>query len=182
VISVPVSLKAPEDGVVQINVVSGRTAVRVKSWLPEHVRGTSAVEMAGRLLPSTGGTSTAGELRVLCLAPGEWLAVSDLRHGAEVQEWIQCQIKTQSIVVVDLSDALAVIRIEGDGVRDVLSKGCGLDMHPRCFCVGRCARTRFAQIPVTIDCVDAPEVFELYVARSYFSYLRSWLSDCSWRV
>jgi hypothetical protein len=55
------------------------------------------------------------------------------------------------------------------------SKSCGLDLHPRTFPVGRCARTRFAQILVTIDCFDDTPRFELHLARSYAQYLDAWI-------
>jgi sarcosine oxidase subunit gamma len=61
----------------------------------------------------------------------------------------------------------------------VLSKSCGLDFHPRRFALGHCARTRFAQIPVLIDCVDALPRFELYVQKSYSHYLEDWLIDAA---
>jgi sarcosine oxidase subunit gamma len=81
-----------------------------------------------------------------------------------------------SISAVNLSDALSILRMQGRVAREVLSKGCGLDLHPHTFPAGRCARTRFAGLAVTLDCVQ-PERFELYVARSYSSYLHAWLLD-----
>jgi sarcosine oxidase subunit gamma len=71
------------------------------------------------------------------------------------------------------------LRVQRPDARELLSKGCGLDLHPRFFAPDQCARTRFAQIPVVIDCLNGPSRFELYVARSHLSYLHSWLVDAA---
>ncbi|MGH8139093.1 MAG: sarcosine oxidase subunit gamma [Steroidobacteraceae bacterium] len=161
----------------EITELTGRASIGVKSWLPEHLSGDRAVEHEGRRLPSTVGAISPGDPRVLCLAPGDWLFVSDRLRGPQTQGGIRHRFGNESLAAVDLSDALAVIRIEGDDAREVLSKGCGLDFHVRHFPANHCARTRFAQLPLVIECREHPQAFELSVARSYCSYLRSWLLD-----
>lgn len=55
----------------------------------------------------------------------------------------------------------------------------GLDLHPEHFPADRCTRTRFAQLPAIVHCTDPKPRFDLYVGRSYFAYLQSWLSDAA---
>jgi sarcosine oxidase subunit gamma len=69
---------------------------------------------------------------------------------------------------VDYSDRLAVIEVRGTAARALLSKGCGLDLSDRAFPARYCARTRFAQLAVILECLDDSR-FELTVARSYSS-------------
>jgi sarcosine oxidase subunit gamma len=69
--------------------------------------------------------------------------------------------------------------VRGSAARELLSKGCGLDLHPESFPAGHCARARFAQIPVVIECLEEPPRFEMTVARSYLQYLQSWLEDAA---
>lgn len=164
---------------VQITVTSSRTSLRLKSWLPEYTNGGKSVVLAGRELPSAVGTTLSGPMRVLCIAPGEWLIVSYEHQASVLRENIEPDLLQQGLTLVDLTDGLAGLEVQGSAAREVLSKGCGLDLHPRSFPTGRCARTRFAQIPVVVDCLDEPPRFELYVARSYFSYLRLWLIDAA---
>jgi sarcosine oxidase gamma subunit len=45
--------------------------------------------------------------------------------------------------------------------------------------VGQCLRTRLAHVPVVILCLDEAPRYELWVARSYREYLRSWLHDAA---
>jgi len=89
------------------------------------------------------------------------------------------ELTAQNLALVDLTDGLVVFEVSGSAARDVLSKSCGLNFHPRRFCTGHCARSRFAQIPVVIDCTQDSGVFELYAPRSYAQYLKDWLDDAS---
>ena len=79
--------------------------------------------------------------------------------------------------MVDLSQAFAVLSVSGPGTRDLLMKGCGLDLDS--FPVGYCTRTRFVQLHITLHCADAAPFFELYVGRSHVAYLESWLKDAA---
>ena len=165
--------------VVQIAAMTFRTSLRLKSWLPEVTNGEKPVVLAGRQLPLQVGATLPGPPRVLCVGPGEWLVVSYPRQALELREDIDPDLSRQGVVLVDLTHGLAGLDVRGSAAREVLSKGSGLDFHPRSFPVDRCARTRLAQIPVVIDCLDAPPRFELYVARSYFKYLQSWVFDAA---
>jgi sarcosine oxidase subunit gamma len=161
--------------VARVSVLSGRKSVRLKLWLHQDPGMCAATEIGRLRLPARVGTTIPGDPRVLCVAPREWLLVSDVLAGCELREHIERQAG-QNVAVADLSDGLAVLRIEGSAAQEALTKGCGLDLHPRTFHEGLCARTRFAQIAVTLDRL-ASNQFDLYVGRSYLAYLHSWLID-----
>lgn len=165
--------------VIQMTAVSGRTLLWLKSWLPEYMNGSRPVVLAGRELPSQVGSTSSESVHALCVGPGEWLTVSHERTASNLREHFAPDLTKHGLVLVDLTDGLAALEIRGSFARDVLSKGCGLDLHPRSFPAGRCARTRFAQIPLTIEYLDAPPRFELYVGRSHFRYLHAWLTDAA---
>lgn len=165
--------------VIQITAVHGRRSLRLKSWLPEYTSGGKPVVLAARELPSRVGATLSGPVRVLCLGPGDWLIVSHEREPSGLREHIERDLPQPGLVLVDLTPGLAVLEVQGSAIREVLSKGCGLDFHPRSFPTGRCARTRLAQIPVVIECLSEPPRFELYVPRSYFHYLHAWLIDAA---
>lgn len=171
---------APDEiATVRIAAVRGRTSLRLKSWLPEYVGGGKPVVLAGQELPAEVGATLDGATRVLCVGPGEWLIVSHAHTASSVREHIEPDLPNYGLVLTDLAEGLAVLEVRGPAARDLLSKGCGLDLHPRGFSAGRCARTRFAQIPVVIECLDDRPRFELSVARSYGHYLHAWLTDAA---
>src|SRR5271165_3843815 len=151
----------------QITQINTRATVRLKSWIH------------GLAAPAPFAPGVGGECRLLALAPGEWLLISDTIAGQILYEHTTRHVCGQGIAAVNLSQGLAVLRLKGPATRAMLAKGCGLDLHPRHFPVGRCARTRFAQLPIVIDCIDAKPQFDLYVGRSYLPYLISWLDDAA---
>lgn len=191
------AVHAPDDASarVQIAALSSRNYLRLKSWMSAQNRGAAVVEFAGVALPtsigSTGAIGSAGQadsiaargadtpVRILCLAPDEWLVVGDAAGSLEAhaRAWSQGRA-TAGLAVVNMTDGIAALRIEGREARHVLSKGCGLDFHPRAFAPGTCARSLFAKTALVVDCVG-PERFDLYIGRSYRAYLHAWLIDAA---
>jgi sarcosine oxidase, subunit gamma len=176
----PAESMAPQQArAIQIRTISDRTLLRLKSWSPEHVTGRTPAWLAGWELPSQVGLTLSEAMRILCTAPGEWLLVSQANHASGLREFIEADRLRQGMALVDLTSGLEVLGVGGPAVRQVLSKGCGLDFHPRRFPCGRCARTRFAQIPVLLDCIEELDRFELYVTRSHAQCLKDWLLDAA---
>ena len=146
--------------------INTRASVQLKSWMP---RGNTSV--AAALMAPAGG-------RLLELAPGEWLLISDTL-GPDVLRVHAREIERQGIAAVNVSPGLAAFSVEGLAAREIIENSCGLDLHPGKFPVGTCTRTRMAQLPVIIDAVGGAPRFELYVGRSYAVYLSSWLEDAA---
>lgn len=155
-----------------------RAVLQIRSWLPEHRSGERSVTFGGRELPREVGVTVPGSVRVLCVAPGEWLLVSDEQTPSSIAERA-ADLANQGAVLIDATDGVGVLSVRGALARDVLSKGCGLDLRPQTFPVGRCARTRFAQMPVIVDHTDDAPGFRLYVAPSYLRYLADWIEDAA---
>jgi heterotetrameric sarcosine oxidase gamma subunit len=162
----------------QITALSGRTILRLKSWLAESVTGGKPVVLAAQALPTQVGATVSESAHVLCVGPGDWLIVSE-QLASCVRDRVESDLARQGLAIVELTDGLASLEVRGTGVRDLLSKGCGLDFHLRRFPAGRCTRTRFAQVPVVIECLDEPLRYQLTVARSYCRYLHAWLTDAA---
>jgi sarcosine oxidase subunit gamma len=169
---------ASRNEAVQITAVSGRRLLRLKCWLAGSATGGKPVAIAGQVLPSQVGATASESVHVLCVGPGDWLIVSE-QLDPFVRERVESDAEQQGIAIVELTDGLATVDVRGPGVRDLLSKGCGLDWHQRYFPTDQCMRTRFAQVPVVIESLDEPPRFELTVARSYSRYLHAWLTDAT---
>ena len=142
----------------------------------------------GCVLPTVPNTS-AGEdhleegPRVLWLAPVEWLVV--IAAGAE--EALAGELVAAAAgcggSVTDVSDARTVIVLRGPNARDVLMKGCPLDLHPDVFRPGHCAQSLLARAAVILyrraDEADGSASFEIHVTRSFADYLWAWLEDAA---
>lgn len=170
---------AHERAHVRISDVGGGAVLRLKAWSPDHVTGEKPVTLGSQTLPSETGATSSGPMHALCVGPGEWLVVSREDAAGNLRERIEAELPESGLVLVDLSDGLAQLEVSGAAVRELLSKGCGLDLHPERFPPGRCARTRFTKISVVIECLDGSPRFELIVARSYLCYLQAWIADAA---
>jgi heterotetrameric sarcosine oxidase gamma subunit len=129
-------------------------------------------------LPAQPNSSSGDDPCVLWLAPREWLLVSATLPADELTGLAAAASQGHLHQVTDVSDSYQVLGLAGNGVRTLLARGCGIDLHPRAFPPGRCARTRFAQIAVLIHHF-APGRFHLYVDRSYARWLWDWLVDAA---
>jgi heterotetrameric sarcosine oxidase gamma subunit len=118
------------------------------------------------------------DARGLCIGPGDWLVVSESLTAAELRERWADDPSTTQLAIVDVTYDFVVLELAGGAAREVLAKGCGLDLHPERLPPGQCTRTRLAKIAVLIDCLEQSR-FELYASRSYATYLRGWLEDAA---
>ena len=86
--------------------------------------------------------------------------------------------------ITDLTEAQTIIRVGGPRARDLIAKGCTLDLHPRVFGLGLVARSTVAHAAVVLHQTasegdaDGP-AFDLYVARSFAEHLWRWLADAA---
>jgi sarcosine oxidase subunit gamma len=152
---------------VSVELLEPRSKLHVQSWSP------SAVPKG---LPATVGMAHHDRFRALCVGPTEWLIV-----GGPTSRLLAEAIGTTGLcgdfTAIDVTEGLQTLELRGRASRDLLAAGCGLDLHENRFFAGQCARTRFAGLPVIIDCCGDPDRFQLYVSRSYVSWLTAWLED-----
>ena len=85
----------------------------------------------------------------------------------------------QHFAVSDVSDSRAVIGIAGINARDVLMKGCSLDLHPRVFKAGDCAQSGFARCHMLLHQINDIPTYDVYIHRSFSDYAWRWLEDAA---
>lgn len=140
-----------------------------------------AVErQVGISIPLRPNTFTKNDdITTLWLGPNEWLIITSPGRAAEVARKLREALPRIFSAVTDVSHNQTVIRIQGDRARDVLRKGCTLDLHPAAFGPGCCAQTLLAKAGVVIRWVDHSPAFDLVVRRSFADYLALWLKDAA---
>ena len=140
----------------------------------------SAVEsVLGFGLPTGPNTVAAnGELLALWLGPDEWHVVTPPAAQTPILDSFEAALNGTHFAVTDVTGGQTVITVSGPCARDVLAKGCPLDLHPTAFKPADCAQTLLAKANVLIRCVDdTPPSFELIVRRSFAEYTALWLND-----
>jgi sarcosine oxidase subunit gamma len=129
----------------------------------------------GVALPTEPRTSaTWGDVRVLWLSVDQWLILSTRSKAQELLAGLRTALKGIHSLAVDVSDMRAVIRLEGEGCREILMKGTSLDLLAPEVTPGFCRRMRFAEIAALLHVVEE-NVFDVYVFRSYAHYTWNFL-------
>lgn len=136
----------------------------------------AAASVLGQALPLAANTFTAGSHRVYWLGPDEWLAVTAAAEAPELVRSLESALAGRSFAVNDLSGGNVVLRLAGRNAREVLARGCTLDLHPAVFGIGAAAQTGLAKAGVLIGLVDDAPVFEIVVRRSFADYLCRWFA------
>ena len=116
--------------------------------------------------------------QLLWMSPDQWLLLlpkdevqAVLGSIEEVRESLGVNLMT-----TDMSDARAVFRLRGDGVRELLMKAIAVDFLAPNFSVGELRRCSFAGIAAMVTMRgESPDEFDLYVFRSYGSFVLQWL-------
>src|SRR5262245_41787796 len=128
---------------------------------------------------------------LLWLAPDKRLIVSQSADRFDLVHRLTATLAGKLAAVSDLTDGLVALDILGPRARDLLAMGCGLDLDPQAFTPLVSARTLFANQPVLIYPLAAPEGrwepataripqppnrgYRLHVDRAILHYLWKWL-------
>ncbi|MET9830750.1 sarcosine oxidase subunit gamma family protein [Streptomyces sp. NPDC006385] len=131
----------------------------------------------GTPLPGQCGRTTAsGPHTVLWLGPDEWLVLSRAEATAVTAE-LRDALGGGSGSVVEVSANRTTVELSGPSARQVLEKGCPLDLHPRAFGPGRAVSTTVGPVAVLLWQVDDVPTYRLFPRSSFADYLARWLID-----
>lgn len=120
-------------------------------------------------------------LLIMCLGPGEWLVI--IRCGTPRAVMWELS-KISSVSGTDVTDGSVIFGLSGRHARDVLMKGCAIDLHSKSFRTNDCTRTLLAEVGIILYLGNAltssgDEQFQIWIPRSYGRYLGKWIEDAS---
>ena len=144
--------------------------------------GATAVALVlGVDLPTTASThAVIGDVTVIWLGPDEWLVTTRSSTGAEFESRLRDVIAPHGGAAIDVSGQRTTLRLRGSRARDVLAKGCSLDLHPRVFGSGSAAQTMLGQAGIVLLAVDGSGAdYRILVRSSFARYLLAWLRDAA---
>lgn len=134
----------------------------------------------GLALPVEPNTVSQGDgKQALWLGPDEWLIVTPSDEQGSVADRLVGALGGAHSSVTDISGGQTLINLSGERAREVLAKGCSLDLHPRAFGEGMCAQTLVAGANVILRWAGPEPSFNLIVRRSFADYLARWLHDAA---
>jgi len=145
---------------------------------------SDAVEaLAGCGLPGRANTISRGShYDLLWLGPDEWLARSrtliSATSAAPLETGLRERFQGLNASATDIGSGHTVLEIQGTKVRDVLARGCPLDLHASVFTLESCAQSYYFKSPVTLS-LCAEDGFELVIRRSFADYFVKIMLDAA---
>ena len=148
---------------------------------PSGPGGPAAAELLGVELPIAASTyAKNSDTTVIWLGPDEWLVTGTALAGHELEARLREAVAPHGGVAVDVSGQRTTLRLGGPHSRDVLAKGCALDLHPRAFGEGTAAQTMLGQAGVILLAVNGTGAdYRILVRSSFARYLADWLLDAA---
>ena len=105
---------------------------------------------------------------VAWMAPDEVLLITEYADAPELAQKVQAALAETHALVHVVSDARAVVRVEGAGTQEVLAKLCPVDIAT--LAPGEVRRTRLAQVAAAFWLED-PETAQIICFRSVADYV-----------
>lgn len=155
----------------------GQVTLRVDLSHPSVVSAVN--EAAGAVMPYVRG-ATVGEdgKGAVWMAPDELLILTDDGAAGETATRLSAALSGVHHMALDVSDARAVLRLEGAKVAEVLMKGMPVDLRDAAFPPGSSRRSHLGGLAVGLWRI-APEIWEIVCFRSYAHHLFDWLRATS---
>jgi sarcosine oxidase, subunit gamma len=148
---------------------------------PTGAGATTAAALLGVDLPTTPSTyAQTGDTAVFWLGPDEWLVTGTALSGPQLEAQLREAVSPHGGAAVDVSGQRTTLRLGGAHSRDVLSKGCALDLHPSVFGRGAAAQTMLGRAGVIVCTADGSGAdYRILVRSSFARYLADWLLDAA---
>ncbi len=155
--------KQNESDLLNISEVKNLTIVQIVQYKKSKIN-LNSLKINGLEFPSQNLNSTSKEnTRILNIAPKTWLLVSS---NENIEKKINETCNKENFAITDISHSRAVIQIKGKHAKEILKKGCPININK--FEKNNCAGTIFHGIAFIIYFVDNnPDQFNLLTLRSF---------------
>ena len=140
------------------------------------------------ILPIKANTSSSSDSYTsMWLSPDEWMVVSNNKvdqenNNYEIEKLLFNKISKKNLgAVTDVSDQFVMINLKGEKIFDLLSTGCPFNFNEFKTKKGAVTQTLLLQIGVIIHLKEINSV-NLFVRRSFYEHLMSWIDDAALRL
>jgi sarcosine oxidase subunit gamma len=169
----------PSNTYIALREITTRGMIDLRGLATDRRFMAAAKDVLGVELPKAPRTSNSfGDVKALWLSPDQWLILCARDKAADLAAALSKALAGVHALAVDVSDMRAILRLEGEGAREVMMKGTSLDFTHEDFAPGYVRRVRFAEIAALFNIVDA-NVIDVYVFRSYAHYAMDFLAKAA---
>jgi sarcosine oxidase subunit gamma len=117
-----------------------------------------------------------GDMTALWIGPDQWLLTCPKDAVADLVRKLEEALQGIHASVTEITAGRTVFRLTGPNMKDVLAKGCPLDLHQRVVDPGYVAGSVLAKITVLLH-VQNHECVDVYLGRSFADYLWAWFEE-----
>ncbi len=155
--------KKNERDLLQISEVKNLAIIQIVQYKRSKIQlGTIQIEGLGFPIENS-KVERNKETRILWSAPRTWFIISKKEN---IINNIKEKCTDENFAITDISHSRAVIQIKGLEAREILKKGCPLNINE--FKTNNCAGTVFHGISIVVDLIDNnPDTFNLLTLRSF---------------
>ena len=155
--------KKNEKDLLQISEVKNLAIIQIVQYKRSKIQ-LSTIQIEGLGFPMENSKVESNkETRILWSAPRTWFVISKKEN---IINNIKEKCTDENFAITDISHSRAVIQIKGLQAREILKKGCPLNINE--FKTNNCAGTVFHGISIVVDLIDNnPDAFNLLTLRSF---------------
>ena len=152
-----------EKDLLQISEVKNLTIIQIVQYKRSKIQ-LGAIQIEGLGFPiENSKVESNKETRILWSAPRTWFIISKKEN---IINNIKEKCTDENFAITDISHSRTVIQIKGLQAREILKKGCPLNINE--FKTNNCAGTVFHGISIVVDLIDNnPDTFNLLTLRSF---------------
>jgi sarcosine oxidase, subunit gamma len=171
--------EAPDNLSISMREISERGMIDLRGLTSDRKFMNAVKSILGFDLPKAPRNSASwGDMKALWLSPDQWLILCTRSKITALLAELNAALNKIHSLAVDVSDMRAIIRLEGEGVRETLMKGSSLDLISADYKAGTVRRMRFAEVAALLHIVEE-NVIDIYVFRSYAEYTWAFLTNAA---
>ena len=130
---------------------------------------TSIVNFFPPQVPNT--SSISGRSRCLWISPNRYLMKSE-------DPDLFSTLDHKKLIITDITSGRTIFRLLGAESREILAKGCPLDLRNQSLLPGQCAQTVIGSTNVLFDIIDEVTL-DILVARGFALHFFHWLEKAT---
>lgn len=166
------------EGFVRVEAMGLHGMITLRGDLATPAIKNAGTGITGTDMPDQGRQCMNGDHGLAWMSPDELLLFVPYAEAETKLKTLQDNLAGKHFLAVNVSDARAMLRIEGDGVREVIAKLCPVDMSAEAFGPGDFRRTRMGQIPAAFWMPTDTSV-QIVCFRSVAEYAFNLLKDAA---
>ncbi len=136
----------------------------------------AVADLTGTGVPGQREIVTKDDMSVAWMSPDEVLILLPAGQAEAAVQALSAALKDTHHLAVNVSDARAILRIAGQGAREVIAKGAPVDMEV--FAPGEIRRTRLGQVACAFWISGDAQV-DLVCFRSVGQFVEDWLTHAA---